>query len=71
MHLNYDYKQKEKRNGTSYIEVRDKEENALFEAEHKGNQVVLTTYWRNEKTTCFSIPVELFEKLYRDLGISE
>jgi hypothetical protein len=66
-HLNYDYKQKEKKNGNSFISVRDKGENALLEVEKKGNQVDIVTYWRNEKTTKFSLPIELFEKMYKDI----
>lgn len=65
--LNYDYKQKEKRNGDSFVSVRDKGENALLEVQRKGNTVEIVTYWRSDKTTKFSLPLELFEKLYEDI----
>ena len=50
------------------MSVRDKGENALLEVEKKGNQVNIVTYWRNEKTTKFSLPLELFEKMYKDIS---
>lgn len=71
MYLDYEYKQKERRNGNRFVAVRDRGENALFEAERKGNEVILTTYWRNMSTTRFSMPAEMFEKLYEDLKISK
>ncbi len=67
----YDYKQKEKKNGNKLILVRDKGENALLEVEKKGDQVEIVTYWQNEKTTRFSLPLELFEKLYEDIAQSK
>jgi hypothetical protein len=65
--LNYDYKQKDKKNGNSFVSVRDKGENALLEVEKKGNNIEIVTYWRNEKTTKFTLPLELFEKMYKDI----
>ncbi|MGF6949838.1 hypothetical protein QF028_002343 [Neobacillus sp. B4I6] len=57
--MNYEYKEKEKKNGL-YVSIRDKGENSLLEVERKGNQVEMVTYVRNEKTTKFTIPVEFF-----------
>ncbi|SDM50735.1 hypothetical protein SAMN04488137_0476 [Fictibacillus solisalsi] len=65
--LNYDYKHKEKKNGNRFVSVRDKGENALLEVEKKGNQIELVTYWQNDKTTKFKLPLELFEKMYKDM----
>ncbi|KSU85925.1 hypothetical protein AS030_02695 [Fictibacillus enclensis] len=65
--MNYDYKHKEKKNGNSFVSVRDKGENALLEVEKKGNQIELVTYWQNDKTTKFKLPLELFEKMYKDM----
>lgn len=66
MGMNYEYKEKMKKNGTA-VSIRDTWENALLEAEVKGNQVKFVTYVHNDKTTHFSMPVELFERMYRDL----
>ncbi|WP_328587383.1 hypothetical protein [Gottfriedia luciferensis] len=68
MNLNYEYKQKEKKNGNRFVTVRDKGENSLLEVERKGNQVEIITYWKNEKTTKFTIPLELFEKMFKDIN---
>ena len=65
--FNYEYKQKDKKNGNSFVSVRDKGENALLEVEKKGNTIDIVTYWRSDKTTKFSLPLELFEKLYKDI----
>lgn len=65
--FNYEYKQKERKNGNSLISVRDIGENALLEVEKKGNKVEIKTNWMNEKTTKFSLPLELFDKLYKDI----
>ncbi|PGL68050.1 hypothetical protein CN925_18385 [Bacillus sp. AFS055030] len=65
--MNYEYKQKEKKNGNHIVSVRNKGENALLEVEKKGNQVDIITYWKNEKTTKFTIPYELFEKISNDI----
>ncbi|MGX9136151.1 hypothetical protein ACWV26_17665 [Rummeliibacillus sp. JY-2-4R] len=65
--LFYDYKQQYKRNGNVFVAIRDKGENALLEVEKKGDQVDIITNWRNEKTTKFSLPLELLEKLYNDI----
>ncbi len=67
----YDYKQQNKRNGNIFVSIRDKGENALLEVEKKGDQVDIITNWRNEKTTKFSLPLELFEKLYKDIAQSK
>lgn len=65
--FNYEYKQKEKKNGNSLVSVRDIGENALLEVEKKGDTVEIVTNWRNFKTTKFSLPLELFEKMYNDV----
>lgn len=65
-HFSYEYKQKERRNGNSFVFVRDIGENALLEVEKKGNTVEIVTNCWNFKTTKFSLPLELFEKLYKD-----
>ncbi|WP_088012836.1 hypothetical protein [Gottfriedia acidiceleris] len=67
INLNFEYKQKEKKNGNRFVSVRDKGENALLEVEKKGNLVEIITYWKNEKTTKFTIPLELFEKIFNDI----
>lgn len=64
--LNYDYKQNVNKNGNCFVSVRDKGENALLEVEKKGDQIEIVTR-RNEKTTKFSIPLELFENMYKDI----
>lgn len=69
LNLNYDYKQKEKKYGNRIVSVRDKGENSLLEVVKKGNQVELITYWRNDKTTKFTIPIELFEKMFKDITL--
>ena len=64
--MNYEYKEKEKKNG-QFASNRAKGENSLLEVERKGNQVEIVTYVRNEKTTKFTMPVELFEKLSKEM----
>ncbi|MEH7419454.1 hypothetical protein V7266_29935 [Neobacillus drentensis] len=64
--MNYEYKEKEKKNGL-YVSIRDKGENSLLEVVRKGNQVEIVTYVRNDKTTKFTLPVELFEKMSKGL----
>jgi len=64
--MNYEYKVKEKKNGR-YVLIRDKGENSLLEVERKGDQVEIITYVRNEKTTKFTIPVELFAKMSKGM----
>ncbi|MFJ7825729.1 hypothetical protein [Psychrobacillus sp. NPDC096623] len=39
----------------------------MAQVERKGNQVEIVTYVRNEKTTKFTMPVELFEKLSKEM----
>ncbi|AYV69823.1 hypothetical protein C2I06_02620 [Niallia circulans] len=65
--MNYEYKQTEKKNGDRLISVRDIGENALLEVEKKGNMVEIITNWQNFKTTKYSLPVELFEKIHKDI----
>nr|WP_254455694.1 hypothetical protein [Bacillus velezensis] len=67
--VNYIYKKKEKKNGNCIISIRDKWENALIESEQKNNQIEIVINHRNEKTTKFSLPIETFEKVYRDIKI--
>ncbi|MDV7767657.1 hypothetical protein ABGT24_09740 [Peribacillus frigoritolerans] len=64
--MNYEYKEKEKKNGP-YVSIRDKGENSLLEVERKGNQIEIVTYWRNDKTTKFTMPIELFEKMSKGM----
>lgn len=68
INLNYEYKQKEKKNGNRFVSVIDKGENSLLEVEKKGNQVEIITYWKNEKTTKFTIPLELFVRMINDIN---
>lgn len=65
--INYEYKQKEKKNGDCFVSVRDIGENAILEVEKKGNMIDIITNWRNFKTTKYSLPLELFEKIYKDI----
>jgi len=65
--FNYDYKHREKKDGKSFVSIRDKGENALLEVKKSENTVEIVTYWRSDKTTKFSLPLELFEKLYEDI----
>ncbi|KMY50092.1 hypothetical protein [Peribacillus loiseleuriae] len=65
--MNYEYKEKVNKNGNQFVSIRDKGENSLLEVERKGNQIELVTYWRNEKTTKITIPVDLFEKIYKGM----
>ncbi|MFF3021712.1 hypothetical protein ACFVRR_03495 [Gottfriedia sp. NPDC057948] len=65
--FNFEYKQKERKNGNRFVSVRDKGENALLEVEKKGNLFEIITYWKNDKTTKFTIPLELFEKIFNDI----
>ncbi|MGG2091548.1 hypothetical protein AB1283_02230 [Bacillus sp. S13(2024)] len=53
------------------MSVRDKSENSLLEVEKKGDRVEIVTYWRNEKTTKFTLPLELFEKISKDIIIQK
>ena len=64
--MNYEYKVKEKKNGR-YVSIRDKGENTLLEVERKGGQVEIVTNVRNEKTTKFTMSVELFEKMSKGM----
>jgi hypothetical protein len=64
--INYDYKQKEKKNGGHFVSIRDNVESALLEVEKKGNQVKMVIY-RSEKTNKFTLPLELFERMYNDI----
>ena len=66
MNQNFVFQEKVKKNGR-YVSVRDKGENSLLEVERKGNQVEIVTYVRNEKTTKFTLPVELFEKMSKGM----
>jgi len=66
--MNYEYKEKEKKNRNQFVSIRDKGENPLLEVERKGNQIEIVTYWRNEKTTKFAMPVDLFEKEVQSNG---
>lgn len=64
--MNYEYKEKQTKNGLC-IAIRDRVENSLFEIDIKGNNVQMVTYVHNDKTTHFKLPLELFEKMYKDL----
>ncbi|WP_306298448.1 hypothetical protein [Bacillus sp. EAC] len=63
----YDYKHNTKKNGNSFVSIRDKGENSLLEVVKKGNQVEFITNWRSDKTTKFTMPSELFEKMCKDI----
>ncbi|MDN3020174.1 hypothetical protein PH210_28945 [Paenibacillus sp. BSR1-1] len=65
--MNYEYKEKEKKNGNQFVSIRDKGENSLLEVEKKGNQIEIVTYWRNEKTSKFTMPMDLFEKMSKGM----
>ena len=65
--MNYEYKEKEKKNGNQFVSIRDKGENSLLEVERIGNQIEIVTFWRNEKTTKFTMPVDLFEKMSKGM----
>ena len=67
--LSYDYKKKEKKDKDReiFISIRNRNENSLLEIKKNGNLVEFFTYWRNEKTTKFVLPLELFEKIYKDI----
>lgn len=65
--MNHDYKEKRRRNGNKFVSIRDKGENALLEVERKGEQVEIVTYWRTEKKTKFTMPLNLFEKLSKKI----
>lgn len=66
--MNYEYKEKEKKNGNQFVSIRDKGENSLLEVEKKGNKIEIITYYRNEKTTRFTIPVDLFELMAKSMN---
>lgn len=63
--MNYEYKGK--KNGL-YVSVRDRGENALLEVERKGDNIKITTYVHNDKTTHITIPVDLFEKIAESMN---
>lgn len=65
--LIYDYNKKEKNNGNCLVSIRDKGENALLEVEKKGNTVEIVMNWRNDKTTKFVLPLQLFERMCNDI----
>lgn len=60
--MNYEYKEKGKKNGVC-VSIRDKGDNALLEVERKGDNINITTYVHNDKTTHITVPAHLFEKL--------
>ncbi|MFD1928919.1 hypothetical protein ACFSFY_12830 [Sporosarcina siberiensis] len=64
--MNYEYKEKEKKNGVC-VSIRDKGENSLLEVEIIGNNVKMVTYIRNDYTAHFEMPLELFEQMYKKL----
>lgn len=64
--MSYEYKEKEKKDGLC-VSIRDRGENSLLEVEIKRNNVEIVTYVRNEKTTHFKMPLELFELMYKKL----
>ncbi|MGG0643527.1 hypothetical protein ABE021_06260 [Sporosarcina gallistercoris] len=63
----YEYKEKEKKN-SFFVSIRDKGENSLLEVERKGENVNLTTYVRNDKTTHITIPADLFERMAKRMS---
>lgn len=65
--MNYQYKEKKRRNGNQFISIRDIGVNALLEVERKGTQVEIVTYCGTDKTTKFTMPLNLFEKLSKEM----
>ena len=64
--MNYEYKEKEKKNGL-YVSIRNLGKNILLGVEIKGKNVEIVTNVQNEKTTHFKMPLELFEKIDKKL----
>ncbi|KLK97877.1 hypothetical protein XJ18_18565 [Bacillus pumilus] len=65
--MDYVYQKKEKKNGNCVISVRDRWENSIIEFEKKQHHIDIVVNYRNDKTTKYSIPIEIFEKVYDDL----
>lgn len=65
--IRYKYQKKNKSKNT-FVSIRDSFQNCLLEVEKKGDSISIVTYWRNEKTTKFILPIDFFEKLYLDMS---
>lgn len=61
--IRYKYQQKD-----DFVSIRDKFENGSLEIERKGDSVSIVTYSRNEKVTKFTLPINIFKKLYVDIS---
>lgn len=62
----YDYGSKVKKNGNKVISIKDFTNSNILDAERKGDIVQLKMK-RSLETTGISIPVALFERLYKDI----
>jgi hypothetical protein len=62
----YEYGSKVKKNGNKVISIKDFTSSHLLDAERKGDIVQLKMK-RALETIGISIPVELFERLYKDI----
>ncbi|CAM5500502.1 hypothetical protein [Bacillus safensis] len=65
--MDYVYQKKEKKNGNCVISVRDRWENSIIEFEKRQYHIDIVVNYRNDKTTKYSIPIEIFEKVCDDL----
>lgn len=65
--MDYVYQKKEKKNGNCVISVRDRWENSIIEFEKKQHHIDIVVNYRNDKTTKYSIPIDICEKVYDDL----
>lgn len=62
----YEYSSKTKTNGNRAINIKDISSSHILDAERKGDIVQLKVK-RSLETVGISIPVELFERLYKDI----
>jgi hypothetical protein len=67
MNINYDYKFQEKKDGGKVITVKDIVKSGLLEVKKQGNQLEIITR-KNLEVLKFSLPLELFEKIYNDIN---
>jgi hypothetical protein len=64
--FDYEYGSKVKKNGDMVISIKDFTSSRILDAERKGDIVQLKMK-RSLETIGISIPVELFERLYKDI----
>lgn len=62
----YEYKSKPKINGNTVISIKDYTSCHILDAERKGD-LVYVKLKRSMETIGISIPMELFERLYKDI----